>query len=57
MMAKQDDILEKQKVGELELTYTSYQGGVERWYFWLLDFIKGLGYDTKKIEENEGTIT
>lgn len=38
---------------EVELTYQSFQSGVERWYFWLLDFVKeNMGYeDIKKISE------
>ncbi len=38
-------------IRELEIEYTSFQAGVERWYFWLLDFLKGLGYEVKKIED------
>ncbi len=37
---------------EHELTYQQFQMGVERWYFWLLDYLKeSLKYDPVKTED------
>ncbi len=52
LKAEIEEILNKNLVAKYKVTIENFSASLEPYYFWLLDFIKNLGYKMEKVDEN-----